>query len=64
MSGNFDSDDQLRRVHPAILARARELRHSLTPAEKKIWDRVRNKQVGPHPIWRFNADFTALRRGQ
>jgi very-short-patch-repair endonuclease len=62
MSTSPASDDQLRHVHPAILARARELRHPLTPAEKKLWTRVRNNQLGPHirrqhPIWRFIADF-------
>jgi very-short-patch-repair endonuclease len=54
------SDQQ--RVHPAILARARELRHPLTPAEYELWQRVRNSQLGmpirrQHPIWRFIADF-------
>lgn len=49
-------------VIPAILQRARDLRHPLTPAETKIWARVRNRGLGfkirrQHPIWRFIADF-------
>ena len=62
MSKTSDPDDKIHNVHPAILARARELRHPLTPAEQKLWQRVRNNQLGPkirrqHPIWRFIADF-------
>jgi very-short-patch-repair endonuclease len=42
------------------------MRHPLTPAEKKIWDRVRNQQLGfkirrQHPIDRFIADFYCAR---
>src|SRR6266496_3622399 len=49
-------------VLPAILQLAREYRHPLTPAEAKIWIRVRNRGLGfkirrQHPIWRFIADF-------
>ena len=49
-------------VMPAILKLAREHRHPLTPAEAKIWSRVRNRGLGfknrrQHPIWRFIADF-------
>jgi len=49
-------------VYPPILQRAREMRHPLTPAEQKVWARVRNRQVGykfrrQHPIYRFIADF-------
>ena len=56
------NDEHPLHVHPAILARARELRHPLTPAEQKLWQRVRNKQLGvvirrQHPVWRFVLDF-------
>ena len=56
------SDDKLLHIHPALLARARELRRPMTPAEKKLWARVRNNQLGlhirrQHPIWRFILDF-------
>jgi len=49
-------------VLPAILQLAREYRHPLTPAEAKIWSRVRNRGLGfkirrQHPISRFIADF-------
>lgn len=49
-------------VIPAILQLAREHRHPLTPAEAKIWSRVRNRGLSfkirrQHPIWRFIADF-------
>lgn len=49
-------------VMPAILRLARDHRHPLTPAEAKIWARVRNRGLGfkirrQHPIWRFIADF-------
>ena len=49
-------------VSPVILARARELRQPLTPAEEKVWARVRARQLGlhfrrQHPIWRFIVDF-------
>jgi len=49
-------------VIPAILRLAQDHRHPLTPAEKKIWSRVRNRGLGfkirrQHPIWTFIADF-------
>ena len=51
-------------VYPPILQRARELRHPLTPAEAKVWAKVRNNQLGfkvrrQHPIYHFIADFYA-----
>ncbi len=42
---------------------ARELRKCSTPAEKLLWQRVRNRQLGQlrfvrqHPIGRYIADF-------
>jgi very-short-patch-repair endonuclease len=50
-------------VHPAILARARELRRPLTPQEAKLWGRLRRKQLygikfrRQHPMDRFILDF-------
>jgi len=49
-------------VIPAILQLARDHRHPLTPAEAKVWTRMRNRGLGfkirrQHPIWRFIADF-------
>ena len=52
-----------RRVHPVILARARELRRKMTPQERKLWQRLRSKQLygikfrRQHPIDRFILDF-------
>jgi very-short-patch-repair endonuclease len=49
--------------NPTILARARELRQPQTPAEAKLWQRLRNRQIGghkfrrQHPIDRFIVDF-------
>jgi very-short-patch-repair endonuclease len=50
------------RIHPVILARAREMRHPQTPAEANLWDALRNRQTGfkfrrQHPIERFIIDF-------
>ena len=49
-------------VIPVILRLARDHRHPLTPAEAKVWGRVRNRGLRfkirrQHPIWRFIADF-------
>lgn len=50
------------RIHPVILARAREMRHPQTPAEATLWRALRNRQRGfkfrrQHPIYRFIIDF-------
>ncbi len=45
-----------RRIHPAILTRAKELRRPMTPQENKLWQRLRAKQChalkfqGEHPL--------------
>ena len=49
-------------VYPPILQAACDLRHPLTPTERQLWTRVRNRQLGhkirrQHPIFRFIADF-------
>jgi len=49
-------------VSPAILQRSRDFRHPLTPPEAKVWDAVRNRQLGSkirrqHAIRRFIVDF-------
>jgi very-short-patch-repair endonuclease len=49
-------------VSPALLSRSRDFRHPLTPPEAKVWDAVRDRQVGfkirrQHPIGRFILDF-------
>ncbi|HLC04747.1 MAG TPA: endonuclease domain-containing protein [Anaerolineales bacterium] len=45
-------------ISPAVLERARDFRHPLTPPEAKLWHAVRNRQLGfklrrQHPIGRF-----------
>lgn len=46
-----------------IVKKARDLRKKMTPAEKIVWDKLRDKRLGgfkfrrQHPIWRFIADF-------
>ena len=52
-----------RRVH-----RARSLRRDLTPAEAKLWSRLRNRHLGGYkfvrqePIGRYYADFVCRER--
>jgi leucyl-tRNA synthetase len=55
-------NEKLHRIHPDILQNARDLRHPLTPAEKKIWRAVRDGQLSfkirrQHPVGRYIADF-------
>jgi very-short-patch-repair endonuclease len=51
------------RATPAMLARARELRRNMTPAERKLWNCLRGRQVnGAHfrkqsPVSNFILDF-------
>ena len=47
---------------PHLFEKAKELRKNLTPAEQKLWGRLRKKQLGirfraQHPIERFIIDF-------
>jgi very-short-patch-repair endonuclease len=48
---------------PEILQVAAELRKNMTPAEKVLWERLRNRQVGgfrfrrQHPIYEVVVDF-------
>ena len=49
-------------IAPAILERARDFRHPLTPPEAKVRHAVRKRQLGfkfrrQHPIGRFIGDF-------
>jgi very-short-patch-repair endonuclease len=50
-------------ILPAILERARELRREMTPQERKLWQRLRGKQLfgvkfrRQHPVDRFILDF-------
>ena len=55
--------ETLHHVHPAILARARELRRPQTPVEAQLWAHLRNRQWAglkfrrQYPIDRFIVDF-------
>jgi very-short-patch-repair endonuclease len=57
------SNPKRHRIYPPILAAARELRQPQTPAEQKLWARVRDRQLGgfkirrQHIIDRFIIDF-------
>ena len=54
------------RTTAAIQDRARELRREQTPAERKLWSRLRRKQIyglkfrRQHPIGRFIVDFCCV----
>jgi very-short-patch-repair endonuclease len=56
-------DEKHHRIYPPLLTAARELRQPQTPAETKLWARVRNHQLDglkirrQHPIDRFIIDF-------
>jgi len=55
-----------KRNTPKIMHRAGELRKELTPAERKLWSRVRNGQLGAtfrrqHAIGNFIVDFCVLK---
>ncbi|MFQ6015763.1 MAG: endonuclease domain-containing protein [Anaerolineae bacterium] len=51
------------RIHPAIRQRARELRRPQTPAEARLWQRLRRRQLNghyfrrQHPIGNLIVDF-------
>ncbi|OUD12310.1 endonuclease domain-containing protein [Thioflexithrix psekupsensis] len=57
------STEKIKLVHPNILLCARELRHSVTTQESKLWEYLRNKRFHglkfrrQHPIHRFILDF-------
>ncbi len=56
-------DEKQHRLYPPLLAAARELRQPQTPAEVKLWARLRDRQLDglkirrQHPIDRFIIDF-------
>jgi very-short-patch-repair endonuclease len=53
----------MRRINPKIRKRARELRQDQTPSERKLWARLRDRQLNglkfrrQHPIGPFITDF-------
>ena len=55
------------RSNPKTRTRAIELRKVLTPAERKLWSRIRNDQLGvtfrrQHAIGKYITDFCAPRK--
>jgi len=57
------SESRLHDIDPVIRARAKELRHPLTPEEQILWNRVRNRLLGGYkfrrqvPLGSFIVDF-------
>jgi very-short-patch-repair endonuclease len=55
------------RVSPTLQTHARELRHAMTPAERKLWQRLRDRQIlgayfrAQHPVDRFILDFVCIK---
>jgi len=56
-------DEKQHRIYPSLLQAARELRQPQTPAEQKLWSRLRDRQLDglkirrQHPIDHFIIDF-------
>ena len=56
-------NERQHRIYPLLLQAARELRQPQTPAEIKLWARLRDRQLDDlnlrrqHPIDRFIIDF-------
>ncbi len=55
------------RSNPKTRTRAIELRKELTPAERKLWSRIRNDQLGvnfrrQHAISNFIPDFACIEK--
>jgi very-short-patch-repair endonuclease len=56
-----------RQATPKMQRRAAELRHNLTPAERKLWGALRNDQLGvsfrrQHAIGNYIVDFCSPRQ--
>jgi very-short-patch-repair endonuclease len=55
--------DLIRGINPEIVAAARRLRQNLTPAEQKLWQALKNRQLNglkfrcQHPVGLFIVDF-------
>src|SRR5262245_32710769 len=56
------------RINPLLLARAREMRKEVAPAEKILWVCLRNRQIGgfkfrrQYAIGRYIVDFYCAER--
>ena len=60
---NEKTTDRIRGTTREIEAAARQLRQQLTPAEARLWEAIRNRQLNglrfrcQHPVGRFIVDF-------
>jgi very-short-patch-repair endonuclease len=58
----------VQRTNPLTISRSKELRHELTPAERKLWGILRNTSMGghsfrrQHAIGRYITDFCCIKR--
>jgi very-short-patch-repair endonuclease len=63
MSPRTKTTPRIRGTTPEIEAAARHLRRNMTPAEKKLWEALKAKQLGglkfrvQHPVGPFILDF-------
>ncbi len=56
-----------KRSNPKTMKKAGELRKALTPAERKLWSRIRNDQLGvtfrrQHAVGNFIPDFVCIEK--
>jgi very-short-patch-repair endonuclease len=60
--------DRIRGTTPTVVAAARRLRQNLTPAERRLWQALRKRQLNglrfrcQHPIGSFIVDFYCPKR--
>ncbi|PSB15485.1 DUF559 domain-containing protein [Phormidesmis priestleyi ULC007] len=60
---SFTNSQRIRGTTPDIISAARQLRQNLTPAEKILWQALKNRQLNgwkfrvQHPIESFIVDF-------
>ena len=63
MNSNNKTTSSIRGTTPEIEVAARRLRRNMTPAEKKLWQALKGKQLGglkfraQHPVGPFILDF-------
>ncbi len=63
MSAKRKNTARIRGTTPEIEIAARQMRHNMTPAEQKLWQSLKGKQLAglkfraQHPVGRFILDF-------
>ncbi len=61
--GASDNMNPIVRTPKYVVKRAQELRVNMTPTEKLLWDRIKEKQIEgykfrrQHPVYRYILDF-------